>query len=96
MSTRWRATHALIVGAMSGMGAFLEAHHLDGAILLGAAVAGLSGGAGAVIRQRAGAPEIDDVMARLAGLESDMHELRSLVTALLGNVELLTQRGQPP
>jgi hypothetical protein len=97
---RARVTHAATVGAIAGMAAYANSPSLHDApvrsLLFGALVAGLSGGAGAVIRRRSEgklpAGDLCEVLTRLSALEAQVHQLTSLVTALLGEWQLRAER----
>lgn len=93
--------HAATVGAIAGVTSWLEAPHTPDsglrALLVGAAVAGLSGGAGAAIRAKQsplGAEDIGEVLSRLAKVEGAVLELRSMVAVVLGERELSQRKGK--
>jgi hypothetical protein len=93
---RARVTHMLTVGAIAGIAAYAESPAVHDAplrsLVLGAVVAGLSGGAGEGIRRlTAGglrSEDFSEVLSRLIVLEAQVHKLTSLVTAVLGHIEL--------
>lgn len=93
---RARITHAVTVGAIAGVAAYAETpgtHEASlHAVLLGALVAGLSGGAGELIRRMSAgglrSEDFSEVLTRLIVLEEQVHKLTSLVTACLGQLEL--------
>ena len=99
---RARVTHMLTVGAIAGLAAYAEEPGAHGATLrslvLGAVVAGLSGGAGAGIRRLTTgglrSEDFSEVLTRLMVLEAQVHKLTSLVTAALGHIELEQQERQ--
>jgi hypothetical protein len=97
---RARISHAVTVGAIAGAAAYVESPGAHDAplrsLVVGALVAGLSGGAGAVIRRRVSADppasDLCEVLSRIAALEEQVHKLTSLVTALLGEIQLRNER----
>jgi hypothetical protein len=99
---RARITHAVTVGAIAGVANFAESPSAHGAtlraVVLGALVAGLSGGAGEVIRRSTlgglRQEDFSEVLSRLLLLEAQVHKLTSLVTAALGQLELQAEQGQ--
>lgn len=101
---RARVTHAITNGIVAGVASFLESTGEHGAalraLILGAVVAGLSGGAGAAIRSRTAGgidlepADLSELLSRLSELEAQVHHLASLVNALLGEAQLRQQEGR--
>jgi hypothetical protein len=94
--------HALTVGALTGGAFWVESPAAHGvgwrALLVGAAVAGLSGGAGAVIRSRQASPwpaeDMGELVAKLAELDAKVLRLTNLVTTLLAESQLPKAGGE--
>jgi hypothetical protein len=97
---RARLTHAASVGVIAGVSAYAESPSSHSAplraLIVGALVAGLSGGAGAVIRWRTEtklpAEDVGAVLERMAGIERQLHKLTNIVTALKLESDLRAER----